>query len=128
MRLISRQMVEAAHTVGIERFGGLAGPPDIQKLEGALGRPQHLMDYAQPTVFDLTACYAVGLAKAHAFPDGNKRVAFLVTSAFLAMNGFRLEADEIDAASTFFALAAGELDQSQVATWLQSNSVKRLPQ
>ncbi|MFC3909327.1 Fic family protein [Legionella dresdenensis] len=32
---------------------------------------------------ELTAIYIIGIAKAHAFPDGNKRTAFLRQLIFL---------------------------------------------
>ena len=37
------------------------------------------------------------LSQNHAFLDGNKRVAVTVTAAFLRVNGYRLEFDDLDA-------------------------------
>lgn len=42
-------------------------------------------------IIELTAIYIIGIAKAHAFPDGNKRTSFLSTTYFLDMNGYVLE-------------------------------------
>jgi len=38
----------------------------------------------------LAAVYGFGLAKNHAFVDGNKRIAFIATALFLRLNGWRL--------------------------------------
>lgn len=114
-------MVEAAYAVGMDLHGGLIGSPDEKKLEGALGRPLNLIQYEDPTVFEVAACYGAALVKAHAFPDGNKRVAFLTCYAFLSINGYQLNADEVDAAATFKALAAGQIEHAQLAGWLEQN-------
>jgi death on curing protein len=39
----------------------------------------------------LTAIYIIGIAKAHAFPDGNKRTSFLAAAYFLDINGYGLQ-------------------------------------
>jgi death-on-curing protein len=38
----------------------------------------------------LAAAYGYGIAKNHAFIDGNKRTAFMVMFTFLQVNGWRL--------------------------------------
>lgn len=42
----------------------------------------------------LAAAYALGLAKSHAFVDGDKRIRFTSAALFLSMNGFQLDAPE----------------------------------
>jgi len=37
-------------------------------------------------------------------------------------NGFRLTADPLDAGSTFFEAAAGQLDEEALLAWTSSNS------
>ena len=119
-------MVEAAHAHGMDLYGGLIGSPDEQKLEGALGRPLNLIQYGgNPSVFEVAACYGSALAKAHAFLDGNNRVAFLTCYAFLSINGYQLDADEVDAAATFKALAAGHIEEDQLAGWLKQNCIAK---
>ena len=79
-------------------------------------RPSKATDFA-----DLAAAYGFGLAKDHAFVDGNKRVAFLAIGLFLAINGKRLRADQADAIRTILNLAASSLDEAGLASWIRAN-------
>ena len=42
--------------------------------------------YGQPALEEIAAAYAFGLAKVHAFVDGNKRTAFVTPATFLRLN------------------------------------------
>ena len=75
----------------------------------------------QPDWADLAAAYGVGLAKNHAFVDGNKRVAFLAVGLFMALNGRRLVATQADATLTMLGLAAGDFDEAPFAQWLRKH-------
>ena len=55
----------------------------------------------------LAASYGFGIAKNHAFLDGNKRAAFLSIGMFLSINGHKLVAGQVDAIQTMLAVAAG---------------------
>ena len=48
----------------------------------------------------LSATYGVGLAKNHAFVDGQKIAAFLSIGLFLGLNGYKLKATQVDATLT----------------------------
>ena len=63
------------------------------------------------------------LAKTPAVVDGNKRAAFLSTGLFLAINGYRLKADQVDAIQTILAVAARELDEQGLAAWMTEKVV-----
>jgi death-on-curing protein len=108
----------------IAEHGGLSGVPRQGDLEAALGRPRNLLAYADapPSLPQLAAAYGYALARGHCFPDGNKRIALAVIDVFLRMNGSELTADEVDAATTIQALAAGELTESELAEWIAANS------
>lgn len=108
----------------MQEHGGLTGPPRQGDLEAALGRPQHLHAYGEPapTLPRLAAAYGFALARGHCFPDGNKRIALAVIDVFLRVNGSELTADEMDAAETIQALAAGELAENDLAEWIAANS------
>ncbi len=108
----------------IEEHGGLSGPPRQGDLEAALARPVNLQAYAQPspTLARLAAAYGYALARGHCFPDGNKRIALAIVDVFLRMNGSELTADEMDAAATIQALAAGELTEDELTTWIGDHS------
>jgi death-on-curing protein len=63
------------------------------------------------------------LAKNPAFVDGNKRAAFLSIGMFLAINGVKLVADQMDAIQIMVAVASGEIDERGLAGWIRNNSV-----
>ena len=94
-------------------------------LDSALNRAPYLAHYGQPDFAELAAAYGVGLAKNHAFVDGNKRVAFLSIGLFLMLNGRELTATEVDATLTMIAVAAGEIDESTLAEWIRLHSQAR---
>ena len=59
-------------------------------LDSALARPQQKFAYEEGTdIATLAAAYGFGLAKNHAFVDGNKRAAFVSIGLFLALNGYQ---------------------------------------
>jgi death on curing protein len=63
----------------------------------------------------------VGLAKNHAFVDGNKRAAFLAVGLFLSINGHRLVATQADATLTMLDVAAGEIEEAAFAQWIRQH-------
>lgn len=125
-RWVSKKALLLLHEESLATFGGASGLRDEGLLNSALIRPQNTYAYnADSTLADLAASYAFGLARNHAFVDGNKRVAFLSIGIFLAINGFKLVADQVDAIQTFMAVAAGEFDERNLALWIQRSSVPR---
>lgn len=91
-------------------------------FESALSRPQNLFAYEGTTdVARLAASYAFGLAKNHAFVDGNKRVAFIAAVLFLRLNGHRLTADPAQATLAMLSVAAGTFDEDDMAAWIRKN-------
>ena len=64
------------HAASIQRFGGLPGVRDEGLLESALAQPSQSFGGTElyPTLEEKAARLAFGLAKNHAFLDGNKRV------------------------------------------------------
>jgi death-on-curing protein len=124
-RWISRQALELLHGESLAEHGGAAGLRDEGLLESALARPVNLAAYGQPDLADLAACYGVGLAKNHPFVDGNKRAAFLSVGLFLALNGHRLRATQVEATLTMLAVAASDMDESSFAVWIRSHLVPR---
>jgi death-on-curing protein len=122
---VRRDVLELLHDESIAEHGGAPGLRDESLFESALARPKNLFLYEHVTdVCRLAACYAFGLAKNHAFDDGNKRVAFIAAGMFLRLNGLRLKADQVDATLRFLALAAGTLSEEQLSDWIQTNTVE----
>ena len=122
-RWISKKALLLLHEESLAMFGGASGLRDEGLLDSALARPLNTHAYnADSTLADLAASYGFGLAKNHAFLDGNKRAAFLSIGMFLSINGHKLVADQVDAIQTMLALAAGDLDERGFAAWIQKNT------
>lgn len=119
---VLREVVLIAHEQSLAEFGGAAGIRDEGLLDSALSKPENLFAYGTPSVFELAASYGFGLVRNHPFIDGNKRIGFIVAVVFLQLNGWRLEASEVDATLRTLALAAGELSEAEFAEWLRAHS------
>ena len=73
-------------------------------------------------MFDLAAGYAFGIARNHPFIDGNKRTAFVACSALPSHQRPDSDAPQAEAAIVFLRLAAGEIEEAELADWLRRNS------
>ena len=124
-RWISKQALLLLHAESLAEHGGGQGLRDEGLLDSALTRPQNLAAYGNPDHAALAASYGLGLAKNHAFVDGNKRAALLATGLFLYLNGWRLTASQADTTLAMLSLAAGDLSEDDFAAWLRRHSVPR---
>jgi death on curing protein len=70
---------------------------------------------------ELAAAYAFGLAKNHAFVDGNKRIAFMSMMSFLLKNGIQFDPEPAHATAIILLLAAGEVSEESLARWIRDN-------
>src|SRR5690606_24322267 len=90
-RWLTRRVVLTLHRLQIEEHGGTLGLRDDGLLDSALARPHQKHAYEpESDLVTLAAAYGFGLAKNHAFIDGNKRVAFVAMYVFLGLNGYDL--------------------------------------
>lgn len=121
---MSVPLARAMHAALLARFGGLAGRVDEAKLESALARAPQRMAYGteEPTVFELAAESAFGIARYHPCSDGNKRLALAVADMTLWLNGFQLTAPQAETVVVIQALAAGELEVAGWAAWLEHHA------
>lgn len=119
---VRRDVVLAFHDRLLSEHGGAGGVRDEGLLDSALGKPQNLLAYGKPSLFDLAASYAFGLVKNHPFIDGNKRIGFATAGLFLELNGYEFRATEVEVVLRTLALAAGEMSESAYAEWLKANS------
>lgn len=123
---ISKRALLMLQEESLATFGGASGLRDEGLLDSALARPLNTHAYnSNSTLADLAASYGFGIAKNHAFLDGNKRAAFLSIGMFLRINGHKLVADQVDAIQTILAVAAGALDERGLAPWIQKNLVAK---
>jgi hypothetical protein len=77
-RWISKKALLLLHELSLTEFGGVPGLRDEGLLDSALARPRNAWAYNnESTLAGLAASYAHGIARNHAFMDGNKRAALL---------------------------------------------------
>ena len=127
-RWISRKALLLLHEESLAEFGGARGLRDEGLLDSALARPQHTQTYkSDSTIADLAAAYGFGLAKNHAFVDGNKRAAYLGMGLFLAINGYRLKPNQVDAIETMLGVASGDINETALSAWIAKNSFSTRP-
>jgi death-on-curing protein len=103
------------HSRQLRRFGGAVGLRDEGMLRPTTERPLNKWQYENAALPDLAAADAFGLAKNHAFVDGNKRIAFMAIMVFLRKNGVDFAPDPAQATTIMLALAAGELSEQSLA-------------
>jgi len=121
----SREVLLLLHDESLAEHGGAPGLRNDGLLESALARPLHAALYGAPDLADLAAIYGLSLAKNHPFIDGNKCVAFLAVGMFLAINGLRSSANQVDATRTVLGVAAGDIDEAALALWIRARMKPR---
>ena len=117
---MSLNVVKAIHDQQLSLYGGVDGIRDEGALESALARPQNLVAYGDPNAADLVAAYVYGIAKNHAFADGNKRTAWVTACVFLEDNGFDSAFDPMEYIAVMVDVARGALDESELAEWFRA--------
>lgn len=123
---IDKRALLLLHEESLSAFGGARGLRDEGLLDSALDRARNQFLYeGDVDLAALAAAYGFGIAKNHPFVDGNKRAAFLGLGLFLAINGKRLRAEQVDAIRTILGLAAGTIDEKQLAEWVRANIKSR---
>ena len=120
--------VLAIHRRQLSEHGGLDGIRDQGMLESALGRPTNKYSYEspKPSLAQLAAAYAFGIAKNHPFIDGNKRTAFVVCELFLRLNKQGIEASAEGKYIIFLSLADGTLSEEALAQWIAEHLISRI--
>jgi death-on-curing protein len=122
IKWLSPVMVLAIHDEALYLFGGLGGVREQSLLESAIDKPRNKFAYEpESSLFALAASLGIGLARNHAFSDGNKRTALLATRAFLFLNGQLLEPQEEDEVVTMIGVATCAVTELQFAMWLEKN-------
>lgn len=102
------------------RFGGTSGVRDTGALESAISRPQS--GYYKDLI-EKAAALLESLSQNHPFLDGNKRTAISVTAAFLLVNGYRLDFDDLEAYRFLIDLYERNQFRFEILDrWLRENS------
>ena len=91
-------------------------------LESALKAAENRAYYEDAPLTVLGATYAFHLSQAHAFIDGNKRIAAVTAELFIEMNGAKLEATNEEIIELYLDIAASRLSREDVeekfAEWI----------
>jgi len=118
------EIVESIHSILLAEHGGGSGIRDKSLLDSALARAKQKFSYdSSVSIFDLAAAYSFGIAKNHPFVDGNKRTAFTIGTLFLEINGFKLNATEVDATIAFENLASDVLKENELSLWFEEHCI-----
>jgi death-on-curing protein len=121
---VPNRAVFIIHDRQIARHGGASGLRDEGLLQGALQRPINKWQYENIDTFGCAAAYAFGIAKAHAFVDGNKRTAFVTSVTFLRLNGWHFVTDPAEGVTCMEELASGAVSEESFRNWLEQSSTK----
>ena len=124
-RWVPRVVVDSIHVDQLREHGGLPGVRDENALEAALARARQKWHYEPAAdLASLAAAYGFGLARAHAFSDGNTRTAFVTMMTFLGLNAKDLSATELEVVEMMVSLAGGELTESALADWIRGRLIR----
>ena len=121
---VPARAVYIIHDRQIARHGGASGLRDEGLLQGALQRPINKWQYENTDTFGCAAAYAFGIAKAHAFVDGNKRTAFVTSVTFLRLNGWHFVTEPAEGVTFMEDLASGAVSEERFRNWLEQSSTK----
>lgn len=106
---------------GLVRALGAGPVRDVGLLESAAARPRTSLfgEDAYPSIEGKAAALLHSLARNHPLVDGDKRLAWLATTVFLDLNGYRVGIDHEPAFDLVMEAATGDIDAPQIALRLQ---------
>lgn len=119
MKFPDKLDVLTAHARLIEETGGSPGIRDEGLLESAIAAAENRNQYEGADLAACAASYAYHLTQAHAFLDGNKRIAAAITEAFLESNGTQLVMTDKEIVRLFLDIAAGVLSREEIEQFLR---------
>jgi len=111
----------ACEVLGLE-VNALLHVTDVRLADSAVARPQagFAGQEFHPTLEAMAASLLLGIARNHAFIDGNKRVAVLSTLQFLNANGYDLDLLPVEEAyETVVEVASGNLSLDDLTDWIR---------
>jgi death on curing protein len=119
---VAMEVILAIHEAQLAEHGGATGIRDKALLESALAPPKNLYAYSEKVSLNLlAAALALGIAKNHAFVDGNKRTAWVAGALFLELNGIRVISAGAEVVSVMLDAADGKLTEEEFARWLDKD-------
>ncbi len=119
---ILRDTILAIHDEQLAEHGGEPGIRSEASLGSTLDRPKNKARDAHPSLAELAAAYAFGLAKSRPFLDGNKRTAAVVSELFLHLHNTELTATDEQVVETIEALAAGRTSEEELTSFFKAHT------
>lgn len=113
IQYITIELAIAIHEKTVEKSGGGAiGHLELGKLEGVLGNIQNDLYY--PTFADKLTHLFFSTCKFHCFLDGNKRIAIVLCTQFLLLNGYLYCAEKFlrEMENISYHVANGKIDKA----------------
>jgi death-on-curing protein len=114
MKFPDKLDVLTVHARLIAETGGSSGLRDDRLLESALAAATNRHYYEGADIVACAATYAYHLTQAHAFVDGNKRVAAAITETFLETQGSQLLMADDEIVQLLLDIASGQLSRDHV--------------
>lgn len=111
----------ACKVLGLE-VDALLRVTDLGLADSAVARPGASFGGEEfyPSIEAKAASLLYGIARNHAFIDGNKRISVLATLQFLNANGYDLDLSPADEAfKTVVQVASGSLSLEDLTGWIQ---------
>ena len=121
IEFLSVSPVEALHAEQLHLHGGSAGFIDRTVVESAVAMPAQAMfgRFLHEDIAAMAAAYLFHLAAPQGFADGNKRTAVVAAVTFPALNGFRIEAEDLDMYDLTMDVANHRAGKDEAAAWFR---------
>lgn len=120
-RYLSLNELLVIHSEILRKTGGEDGILFQGNLELCIETPKRETHGFEPnkTISQKAASLIYEINKLHPFFDGNKRTAFAATLQFLILNGYEIEAQEIDIIIISLIIAKCKAKFNQVVNWME---------
>ncbi len=115
------------HKKTVEKSGGgIIGHLELGKLEGVLGNIQNDLYY--PTFADKLTHLFFSVCKFHCFLDGNKRIAIVLCTQFLLLNGYLYCAEQFlrKMENISYHVADGSIDKELLKELISASLEEKL--
>jgi death-on-curing protein len=104
----------------------LQGLAQNKSLAATLERVQNRLQYGFISdAFDLAACYATFIAKAHCFHDANKRTAAVTLVFALEINGINVDFNDLQLGEWIVDIASDKKTELDLAVWLRELAIEK---
>jgi death on curing protein len=115
----------AVHEAILAAYGGGVGLIDEGRLESAVMRPRMAAHYEGADLYRQAVLLIAGVARAHAFVDGNKRTATLLGLLLLRRNGIHIAEDPETLSDLVVAVVIAENHDdatAQLEDWFRAHT------